>query len=409
MKILRKITISICLFILLITPFRLFSRTSVPDGSGVDIVNSISSEKTQSPLVFRKKMIASESFESVGVFDVNNDGKADIVSGAYWYEGPDFSTRYLICSPARWSEYYNDFSTLALDVDGDGWTDFVTGGWADTEIYWRKNPGNNKDMWKNITIGRTGNIETTRLCDFDGDGKPEIISNNPGNPLKIFQLQLDAQGKGTGVFKEFEVLAKQDHGMGFGDINNDGRVDIILNNGWLEAPQKPFVEKWTFHDEFSLEGASIPIIIADINHDGRSDFITGIAHDYGLFWYEQLIDSNNKRTWKKHPIDLSNSEYHTMEWEDIDNDGNPELITGKRYRAHNSNDPGWDDPIGLYYFKWNGESFTKQVISYGKLGEGKGAGIFFKVVDLDNDGKKDIAVAGKDGLYVFYNEGYKNK
>jgi hypothetical protein len=92
---------------------------------------------------------------------------------------------------------------------------------------------------------------------------------------------------------------------------------------------------------------------------------------------------------------------------DIDNDGQPELITGKRYRAHNEKDPGSFDPVGLYYYKWNGESFSKQVIAYGVPGEGKGTGIYFAVSDLDGNGWKDVIVAGKDGLYVFYNEGNK--
>ena len=93
-----------------------------------------------------------------------------------------------------------------------------------------------------------------------------------------------------------------------------------------------------------------------------------------------------------------------MEWADIDNDGQNELVTGKRYRAHNGNDPGSNDLIGLYYFKWNGESFVKNVISYGPLGIGKGTGLFFSVADLHHSGRKDIIVAGKDGLYVFFNQ-----
>lgn len=108
----------------------------------------------------------------------------------------------------------------------------------------------------------------------------------------------------------------------------------------------------------------------------------------------------------KHPIDPFQSQYHTMAWVDIDNDGENELITGKRFRAHNGNDPGEFDPVGLYYFKWNGESFTKNFISYGAYGEGKGAGIYFSVADLRNSGKKDIIVAGKDGLAIFFNEGH---
>ena len=358
------------------------------------------------PLYFRKQVVAHESFESVGVFDVNNDRQPDIVSGAFWYEAPEFVRRYYIGEPSRFGEYYNDFSTIPMDVDGDGWMDFITGGWMDTAIYWRKNPGNKTDRWKNTVIGRTGNVETTRAWDIDGDGVAEIVSNNPGKPLKIFKLALNAQRKGAGRFDTYEVWNKQGHGLGFGDLNKDGRGDLILDNGWLEGPTKPFADKWLFHPEFSVQQASIPIVVTDVNGDGMNDFIAGKAHDYGLDWYEQT-KSGDKRIWKKHVIDPLHSQFHTMEWEDIDNDSVPELITGKRYRAHNDNDPGSHDPVGLYYYQWNGESFSKQVISYGSVGEGKGTGIYLQIVDLQNDGRKDIVVAGKDGLYIFYNEGYK--
>ena len=96
-----------------------------------------------------------------------------------------------------------------------------------------------------------------------------------------------------------------------------------------------------------------------------------------------------------------------MQWIDLDGDGEAELITGKRYRAHNGNDPGANDPVGIYYYKWNGEGFTKQIISYGPFGEGKGLGLYFSVSDLTGSGRKDIIAAGKDGLYIFYNKGYE--
>jgi hypothetical protein len=94
-----------------------------------------------------------------------------------------------------------------------------------------------------------------------------------------------------------------------------------------------------------------------------------------------------------------------MQWVDIDGNGTCELVTGKRYRAHNGHDPGEFDDVGIYYFKWAGEGFAKQVIDYGPTRVGTGCGIHFAVADLRGSGRLDIVAPGKDGLYVFYNEG----
>ena len=148
----------------------------------------------------------------------------------------------------------------------------------------------------------------------------------------------------------------------------------------------------------------MPILVADVNRDGLNDIIVGQAHGYGLDWWEQRMD-DGKRSWIKHPIDPYCSQYHDMFWVDIDGDGECELVTGKRYRAHCGKDPGAADGVGIYYFKWNGESFSKQVIDYGPTRTGKGCGIFFQIVDLDGNGRLDIVAPGKDGLYVFKNLG----
>lgn len=358
----------------------------------------------ESPMRFIKTKIASESYESVGVFDVNKDKIPDIVSGAFWYEGPDYINRHFMGSSQRYGEYWDDFSTIPLDVNGDGRLDFITGGWFGKHLVWKENPGKDEE-WQEHQIAETGNIETTRAWDIDGDGNLEIVPNTPNDSLMIYRLVQDGQGKGTGKFKAIGIMGKHGHGLGFGDINGDGRGDLIVHNGWLEAPEKPFEGAWVFHPDFDFGTASIPILVADVNKDGLSDAIVGQAHGYGLDWYEQKVDGKTKkRSWTKHPIDPYNSQFHTMEWADMDGDGEMELITGKRYRAHNGHDPGGNDPVGIYYYKWNGESFSKQIISYGTFGEGKGTGLYIILYDLKGSGKKDIIVAGKDGLYIFYNK-----
>jgi hypothetical protein len=364
------------------------------------------------PLKWRKVWISDETFESAGVMDVNGDGIPDIVSGAWWYQGPDFRQKRAVGEVKACGEYYDDFSTIVLDINGDGRPDFVTGGWWGNTLRWRENPGDPGKPWPEHVIATTGNIESSRGWDVDGDGVLEIIPNCPGSrKVNVYKLKTDRRGKGTGVFEtctvfEFPEGQGQGHGLGCGDIAGNGRMDIVLNRGWLEAPRDPWKQRWTWHEDFTLPfwGASVPMLVVDVNGDGRNDIIVGNGHGYGLLWLEQRLRAG-KRTWVPHPIDPCNAQYHDLMWVDIDGDGQCELVTGKRHRAHCGNEPGeWDD-YGIYTFKWNGESFTKEIIHYGPLGEATGCGIHFAVADLNGDGRLDLVAPGKDGLYVFFNEG----
>jgi hypothetical protein len=358
------------------------------------------------PLRFRKALIADERYESAGVFDVDNDGVLDIVSGAWWYQGPDFRRKHPIGEVQAIGEYFDDFSTIGLDIDGDGYTDFITGGWWGNTLRWRRNPGAAGGPWAESVIAEVGNVETTRAWDVDGDGQLEIVPNTPGGPLCVFKLRTDAAGRGTGEFDQHVIYPHpQGHGLGCGDIAGHGRADIVLAGGWLEAPADTFGGEWILHREFDLGSASVPILVVDVDGDGLNDLIVGQGHGYGLDWWRQGRDADGGRTWTRHPIDPFNSQYHDLMWLDLDGDGQCELVTGKRYRAHCGNDPGAYDPYGSYYFKWTGEGFAKQVIDYGEARAASGLGIHFAVADLRGSGRLDIVAPGKDGLYVFYNEG----
>jgi len=357
-------------------------------------------------LKFKKRLIDNVSYEAACVFDVNNDGILDIVCGEYWYEGPDFKRKHKICDVRQEGEYYDDFSDYGMDVNGDGYIDIITGGWWGQTLRWRENPGDNGE-WKVHDIDKCGSIETIRFFDIDGCGIPEIFPNTPGEPQAFYKLVVDEQGKGTGQFIKYVIgEAPSGHGMGFVDINGDGRTDIVLSGGWLEQPENPYEGPWKFHEEFNLGSASIPILGYDITGNGLNDLIVGNAHGYGLAWWEQKIVEDGKRIWVKHEIDSTVAQYHDMKLVDIDGDGELELVTGKRYRAHCGNDPGDNDPVGIYYFKIGRGEFVKHVIDYGEAGEASGVGIYFWVEDINGDGRLDIIAPGKEGLFLFENLGY---
>ncbi len=363
------------------------------------------------PLKWRKRWIADETFESAGVFDVDGDGVLDIVSGGYWYQGPDFRVKHQIGDIKSAGEYFDDFSTIPLDINGDGRPDFITGGWWGNTLRWRENPADPTKPWPEHIIAETGNVETTRAWDIDGCGVIEIVPNTPPTQdVKIFKLVVDKQGRGTGRFTRhvvhrFPKGRTQGHGLGCGDVAGNGRMDLVLADGWLEAPADPWRGRWTWHPEFNLGCSSVPILVVDLNDDGVNELIVGQAHGYGLDWWQQRKNKKGRRTWVKHPIDSFNAQYHDLQWADIDGDGRPELVTGKRHRAHCGREAGeWDD-LGIYYFKWTGETFAKQVIDYGPIGVGKGCGIHFALADLRGTGRLDLVAPGKDGLFLYENLG----
>jgi hypothetical protein len=143
------------------------------------------------------------------------------------------------------------------------------------------------------------------------------------------------------------------------------------------------------------------ICVVDINGDGRKDLVTSMAHDYGVFWMENLGGGQ----WKKHVIDDTWSQGHAMTMIDLNGDGKPDFITGKRYMAHNGSDPGGREPLGIYWYEYlpmkdGSVEWVKHVIRYGGRA---GAWMLIAVADVDGDGDLDFAVGGKTGLFLFEN------
>ncbi|MBI1176962.1 VCBS repeat-containing protein [bacterium] len=372
----------------------------------VGIISIVSSSAAD--LHWRKVQLYHDPNEACAVADYNNDGKLDISAGRNLFLGPDFIPRPLREVPEFGVDYLENNGEHAIDVDGDGWIDVVGGSYMGKEVYWYKNPGAKGieygKLWQKQLLQVTAQEnEITFLREMVGGQKPEFVvdSWNPKNPMTVWKF---TQADGKPTFDPIVIGNVNGHGMGFGDINGDGREDITFRSGWYERPADDSGSTpWKLHEDWLYEQASCPMIITDLNGDGRNDVIWGAGHNYGVFWEEQLAPKDGKTQWKEYVIDKSWSQAHALAWEDIDNDGQPDLITGKRVRAHSGNDPGAAEPAAIYYYTWDAKTltFTRHTIDTNDAS----TGLFIRVADLDGNGWKDLVMSGKTGTFIFFNEG----
>jgi hypothetical protein len=411
-------------------------------------------------------------YPACGVIDVNKDGKLDIVSGGFWYEAPAWKKHFL-----REVEVirgrFDDYSNLEMDVNGDGWTDIISVNYRSASIFWIEHPGERiktdpDTPWTKHLIDNPGPMETGRLYDIDGDGRLDILPNGTTFAAWYELVPPGVRGQESGVGRKatspdprsptpdsprfirhdlpMEIAG---HGVGFGDINGDGRGDIVGPHGWLEAPEDRKSGRWIWHPEWDLtKDASIPILVHDVDGDGDADLIWGRGHRYGLYWLEQggslegsgfgvqgsgiptrSVSEGNKRegeapagpsnpnskienprsnrTWTWRAIDTSWAQPHSLLLVDLDGDKKPELVAGKRYMGHEGKDPGEYDLLCAYYYNFDPEKRTwdrRQIY----FNHRAAFGLDPRAVDIDGDGDIDLVAADRSSLVLLENIGKRH-
>lgn len=353
--------------------------------------------------------------------DINRDGHQDIISGPFWYAGPDFKTAHAFYAPViheREPSPTDSMFSFVDDIDADGWPDIlVLGRVHKHSAYWYRNPGEQLSggaFWNKHFVFERIRGESPTLVDIDGDGHKELICHwdnrwgwvapDPDNPTKPWSFHAISTPWDYNQFY---------HGTGTGDVNGDGRKDLIVNDGWWEQPQAP-APLWKFHKYKFADRGGAQMFAYDVDGDGDNDIITSLdAHGWGLAWFEQV---GGEEKFQKHTIMGSRAEEktygaafsqpHALALADIDGDGLMDIITGKRMWAHGPT--GDIEPMAapvIYWFQLErrgveagGVRFTPHQIDHES-----GVGVQIAAADIDADQKADILTASKLGCFYFKN------
>jgi hypothetical protein len=361
------------------------------------------------------------------VADVNQDKVPDIVAGPYYYLGPAYTTAreiYIGGTIDPGTQYFNGLQ-YAYDFTGDGWPDVLNSVFQRPAVLY-VNPKGESRRWDTYTVTDRMTCEFMLLKDVDGDGKLEFIFKDSENR---FVYAKPDPAKPTEMWIKHPISEPgpwANHGMGVGDVNEDGRADFLNAFGWWEQPAKGGGEQssWTYHPAaFARWTRSGPggaeMAVYDVNGDGLKDVVTSLqAHGWGLSWFEQKKAADGARSFVEHPImgDFSTknaggvtfSQLHGATYADIDGDGLQDFITGKRFWSHLDTfiDP---DPHGapvLYVYRTvrkpgapGGAEFVPEMVH-----NRSGIGSHAASVDLNNDGKPEIITSTKRGTFIFWNQ-----
>ena len=367
------------------------------------------STKPGSPAFMKHQLTSDFVSEGVAAGDVNNDGVIDILAGSFWFQGPDWA-RHDLDSPRVFqvtegkletieASYSNSMLNFTMDVNSDGWLDFIRIAFPGTEAFWYENPKGAPGYWKRYLIFDGVGNESPRFVDVDGDGRKDLICGDSETNQMIW-LKSPSHKDSTN-WNKYQITVDSvpgtkrfAHGLGFEDLSGDGLPDVIIPEGWWESPEDPTQSNWTFHPD-TLGQACAQMEMMDVDGDGDGDLVSSSAHKRGVWWQERV----DIQTWKEHLITDVCSQTHALALIDLNADGKRDIVTGKRWLASRGSGDGAHEPAQVLWIEFTGEMEQPWIVH--EVDNDSGVGVHLVVQDINGDGLLDIATANKKGVFFF--------
>jgi hypothetical protein len=271
------------------------------------------SAAAERPRISWKRSVIDAKFrsEGVAVADVNKDGKPDILVGDVWYEAPAWKVHRIRPSKDDYRKgndnvYSNTFACWADDLNGDGWPDLIVIGFPGAPCHWYENPQGRDELWKQHVICKSACNETPQYVELFAKGKRVLVmgydekqmvwvapGQDPTQPWEVHVIGGDGK-------KAVPGTARFAHGLGVGDVNGDGRADVLCTGGWWEQPAQRSAEPWKFHPA-NLGPNCADMYAVDVDGDGKPDVISSSAHDYGM-WVHLQRPGKDEPAFVLHPL-----------------------------------------------------------------------------------------------------------